>query len=129
VTGRQAAASEHFHAEPQRGRLSRDLGLVVVLTVAGVVVGHRAAELLQQRDSLVRQVGHLLGGELLLRDIFSVLPHDIMIELEIPRRSLALAGIAPIDRLRPCVDAAPDLLSEVSTARPPKDGRENTRRC
>ncbi len=39
------------------------------------------------------------------------------------------AGIAPIDRLRPCVDAARDLLSEVSTARLTGDGRENARRC
>jgi sugar phosphate isomerase/epimerase len=65
-------------------------------------------------------------GELPLRDILTALPPDIVIELEIPRRSLALAGISPIDRLRPCVDAARRLLSEVSTVRPPSDGRENT---
>ncbi|MFZ1175066.1 MAG: TIM barrel protein [Mycobacterium sp.] len=52
-------------------------------------------------------------GELPLRDILSALPADIVIELEVPRRSLALAGISPIDRLRPCVDAARRLLSEV----------------
>ena len=56
-------------------------------------------------------------GELPLVDILSALPPDIVIELEIPRRSLALAGVSPIDRLRPCVDAARRLLSEVSTGR------------
>lgn len=53
-------------------------------------------------------------GELPLRDILSVLPLDIVIELEVPRRSLALAGVSPIDRLRPCVDAARRLLAERS---------------
>ncbi|MGB8388189.1 sugar phosphate isomerase/epimerase family protein [Mycobacterium sp.] len=52
-------------------------------------------------------------GELPLRDILSALPPDIVIELEVPRRSLALAGISPIERLRPCVEAARRLLSEV----------------
>jgi sugar phosphate isomerase/epimerase len=49
-------------------------------------------------------------GELPLRDILSVLPADIVIEIEVPRRSLALAGVSPIDRLRPCVEAARRLL-------------------
>ncbi|WP_374021385.1 sugar phosphate isomerase/epimerase family protein [Mycobacterium sp. HNNTM2301] len=52
-------------------------------------------------------------GELPLRDILSVLPSDIVIELEVPRRQLALDGVSPIDRLRPCVEAARRLLSEV----------------
>jgi sugar phosphate isomerase/epimerase len=56
-------------------------------------------------------------GELPLRDILSVLPPDVVIELEVPRRSLALAGVSPLDRLRPCVDAARRLLAEVSTGR------------
>jgi sugar phosphate isomerase/epimerase len=50
-------------------------------------------------------------GELPLRDIVSALPPDIVIEIEVPRRSLALAGVSPIDRLRPCVEAARRLLS------------------
>jgi sugar phosphate isomerase/epimerase len=53
-------------------------------------------------------------GELPLPDILSALPPDIVIELEVPRRSLALAGVSPIDRLRPCVEAARRLLSEVA---------------
>ena len=52
-------------------------------------------------------------GELPLRDILAALPADVVLELEIPQRSLALAGVSPIDRLRPCVDAARRLLSEV----------------
>jgi len=39
-------------------------------------------------------------GELPLTDILSVLPHDIVLEIEVPRRSLALAGVSPIDRVR-----------------------------
>lgn len=53
-------------------------------------------------------------GELPLRDILSALPPDVVIELEVPRRSLALAGVSPIDRLRPCVEAARSLLAECS---------------
>jgi sugar phosphate isomerase/epimerase len=53
-------------------------------------------------------------GELPLRDILSELPPDIVIEIEVPRRSLALAGVSPIDRLRPCVEAARRLLSEIA---------------
>jgi sugar phosphate isomerase/epimerase len=53
-------------------------------------------------------------GELPLRDILAALPPEIVIELEVPRRSLALAGVSPIDRLRPCVDAARRLLAERS---------------
>jgi sugar phosphate isomerase/epimerase len=56
-------------------------------------------------------------GELPLPDILSALPPDIVIELEVPRRSLALAGVGPIDRLRPCVEAARRLLSEVAGGR------------
>lgn len=52
-------------------------------------------------------------GELPLRGILSVLPSDILIELEVPRRQLALAGVSPIDRMRPCVEAARRLLSEI----------------
>jgi sugar phosphate isomerase/epimerase len=51
-------------------------------------------------------------GELPLTDILSVLPPDIVLEIEVPRRSLALAGVSPIDRMRPCVEAARRLLSE-----------------
>ena len=51
------------------------------------------------------------AGELPLHDIISALPTDIVIELEIPQRSLALAGVSPVDRLRPCVEAARRLLA------------------
>ncbi|MDT5350649.1 MAG: hypothetical protein QOH91_3936 [Mycobacterium sp.] len=53
-------------------------------------------------------------GELPLRDLLFALPADIVLELEVPQRSLALAGVSPIDRLRPCVEAARRLLSDVS---------------
>lgn len=51
-------------------------------------------------------------GELPLRDILSVLPVDTVIEIEVPQRSLALAGVSPIERLRPCVAAARRLLAD-----------------
>jgi sugar phosphate isomerase/epimerase len=53
-------------------------------------------------------------GELPLRELLSALPADIVLEIEVPQRSLALAGVSSIDRLRPCVEAARRLLSEVS---------------
>ena len=51
-------------------------------------------------------------GELPLGEILSVLPSDIMLEIEVPRRSLALEGVSPLDRTRPCVDAARRMLRE-----------------
>ncbi|SPM36809.1 Sugar phosphate isomerase/epimerase [Mycobacterium rhizamassiliense] len=51
-------------------------------------------------------------GELPLPELLSVLPADVVIEIEVPRRSLALDGVRPIDRMRPCVEAARGLLSE-----------------
>lgn len=54
-------------------------------------------------------------GDLPLRDILAALPADIVIEIEVPQRSLALAGVSPIERLRPCVEAARRLLAGVQT--------------
>lgn len=53
-------------------------------------------------------------GELPLRDILTALPSDIVIGLEVPRRSLALAGVPPAERLRPCLEAARALLTAES---------------
>ncbi|MDM4142902.1 MULTISPECIES: TIM barrel protein [Mycobacterium] len=52
-------------------------------------------------------------GELPLRELLRALPADTVLEIEVPQRSLALAGVSPIDRLRPCVEAARRLLSDV----------------
>ncbi|OBA62644.1 xylose isomerase [Mycobacterium sp. 1100029.7] len=52
-------------------------------------------------------------GELPLLDMLSALPADIVLEIEVPRRSLALDGVSAIDRTRPCVAAARRLLSEI----------------
>lgn len=54
-------------------------------------------------------------GELPLRDILSALPPDVVIEIEVPRRSLALDGVSPIERIRPCVEASRRLLSETAS--------------
>ena len=53
-------------------------------------------------------------GELPLHEILAVLPPDIVIEIEVPRRALALDGVTPMDRLRPCVEAAQRLLAELA---------------
>ncbi|MFV8315601.1 sugar phosphate isomerase/epimerase family protein [Mycobacterium sp. 23] len=53
-------------------------------------------------------------GELPLRDIIRALPTDLVFELEVPQRSLALAGVSPVDRLRTCVDAARRVMSEAA---------------
>jgi sugar phosphate isomerase/epimerase len=52
-------------------------------------------------------------GELPLHDIAAALPGHVVIGLEVPQRSLALAGVAPVDRLRPCVEATHAILSGV----------------
>jgi sugar phosphate isomerase/epimerase len=50
-------------------------------------------------------------GELPLHEILTALPRDSMIGLEVPQRSLALSGVHPADRLRPCVEAARALVT------------------
>lgn len=61
-------------------------------------------------------------GELPLHDLLSALPGDTIIEIEVPRRSFALAGVSPIDRLRPCVAAARRLLSQGRPEKPDATG-------
>lgn len=55
-------------------------------------------------------------GELPLHGLVSALPPDVTIELEVPQRALAISGVSPIDRLRPCVAAARQLLASAATA-------------
>jgi sugar phosphate isomerase/epimerase len=50
-------------------------------------------------------------GELPLRDFVMALPADCTIGLEVPMRDKALAGIGPIERLKPAVVAARELLA------------------
>jgi sugar phosphate isomerase/epimerase len=45
-------------------------------------------------------------GELPLRDIAGWAPDGVVIGLEVPRRSMAEAGVSPRDRVTPCVAAA-----------------------
>jgi len=53
-------------------------------------------------------------GELPLQKILEALPRSTPISLEIPRRSLAEAGASPYERLKPCVDSARRIISELS---------------
>jgi len=50
-------------------------------------------------------------GELPLQAIVDALPADIVISLEVPRLSLAEAGVSHFDRVKPCVEAARGLLA------------------
>ena len=50
-------------------------------------------------------------GELPLAEILGAVPDDVVVGLEIPMRALAESGIGPMERLRPCVVAARELLS------------------
>lgn len=52
-------------------------------------------------------------GELPLFDMLSVLPKDVIVGLEVPRRSEAEAGIGPHARMARCVAAGRKLLAEV----------------
>lgn len=52
-------------------------------------------------------------GELPLADFLRALPRDVPVGLEIPILSKARAGVAPADAIRPCVEAARQLLAEV----------------
>jgi sugar phosphate isomerase/epimerase len=45
-------------------------------------------------------------GVLPLRDFVQALPADIILGLEVPMQAKALAGLAPYDRLKPCIEAA-----------------------
>lgn len=51
-------------------------------------------------------------GTLPLADIVDALPREIPIGLEVPMRSLAEAGVGPLERLRPCVRAARALIPD-----------------
>ena len=50
-------------------------------------------------------------GELPLHAFAALLREDVVVSLEVPRRSLASMGIGPLERVRPCVEAARALLS------------------
>jgi sugar phosphate isomerase/epimerase len=53
------------------------------------------------------------SGELPLRDILGALPRHLIIGIEVPLRSQALAGASPRQRLGRCVEAARDLLTQL----------------
>jgi sugar phosphate isomerase/epimerase len=51
-------------------------------------------------------------GELPLLEILAALPHHLVISLEVPQRSLALAGVGPHERIGRSVAAARALLAQ-----------------
>jgi sugar phosphate isomerase/epimerase len=53
------------------------------------------------------------AGELPLLDAVKALPRDIILGLEVPLLKQAQAGIAPMERLAPCVKAARELLAQL----------------
>jgi sugar phosphate isomerase/epimerase len=52
-------------------------------------------------------------GELPLGDFLAAVPRDIVVSLEVPQASKALAGIGPYERLRPAVAATAGLLASL----------------
>ncbi len=54
-------------------------------------------------------------GDMPLLDILAAVPRDRVIGLEVPLRSMAAAGIGPLERLRPCVAAARALLARLDS--------------
>ncbi|WP_405485839.1 sugar phosphate isomerase/epimerase family protein [Nocardia sp. NBC_00511] len=52
-------------------------------------------------------------GELPLSALLAVLPADIIVGIEVPSRTKALAGVPPAARLRPCLDATRALLADL----------------
>jgi len=54
-------------------------------------------------------------GELPLSEVLAALPRDVVIGLEVPLRSQALAYVGPHQRLGRCVEAARELLAGVHT--------------
>jgi len=50
-------------------------------------------------------------GELPLPDLLSLIPPDVVISLEVPQRSLAVAGQGPNERVGRCVAAAREMLA------------------
>ncbi len=50
-------------------------------------------------------------GDMPLRDYLAAIPAGVSISLEVPQRSLAEAGVAPAERLRPCIAAARALIA------------------
>lgn len=53
-------------------------------------------------------------GELPLLEILRIVPRDRVVSLEVPLLSQAKLGIGPLDRLRPAVAAAKNLLAQLS---------------
>jgi sugar phosphate isomerase/epimerase len=53
-------------------------------------------------------------GDMPLRDYLAAVPVGVTISLEVPLRTLAEAGVAPMARLRPCVAAAKALIAELA---------------
>ena len=53
-------------------------------------------------------------GELPLRDYLMVFPRDVVVSLEVPSRTLTMAGISLRDRLERTVKAARGLLNPLS---------------
>ena len=56
------------------------------------------------------------SGEMPLREILNLVPRDRVVALELPLLAMAQAGIGPYERLRPCVDAARELLAGLDPA-------------
>ncbi|MDE8654141.1 sugar phosphate isomerase/epimerase family protein [Novosphingobium album (ex Liu et al. 2023)] len=53
-------------------------------------------------------------GELPLAELLALVPPDVVISVEVPRRAAAQAGAGPAARIAPCVDAARAMLASLA---------------
>lgn len=59
------------------------------------------------------------AGELPLAEFLPFTPHDVVVSVEVPQRSLAEAGLGPRERVEPVVAAARRLLESAAQDAPP----------
>jgi sugar phosphate isomerase/epimerase len=49
-------------------------------------------------------------GELPLPELLALVPDDVVVSVEVPRRRAVEAGLGPVERVRPCIEAARAML-------------------
>lgn len=56
-------------------------------------------------------------GEMPIAAVLALVPDHVTVSVEVPRRSLAEAGVGPAERIAPCVAAAKKLVQAATTGR------------
>jgi sugar phosphate isomerase/epimerase len=87
-----------------------DPNLIGYVQLCDVPLRPRIADYMQESMTERMAPG---SGELPLRDILAALPRHLVIGIEVPLQSQALAGASPPQRLGRCVEAARHLLTSL----------------